>query len=186
MRYAVEFFFDDNTERYVKDIWNELKAQGITAFMADIEELRPHITVAVYNSEIPIEKFITQFINVTKAMSKIDVKFDAISIFPTTGTVFLSPTMTFQLFNTHGDYCNALKEYDNFDNYNGFNLPDNWSPHCTLATRLNPITLISALECCLNKFKPLTGKINEIGIVKLDYINDNCISSKTIFSTVLS
>lgn len=186
MSYAVEFFFDDTIERYVRDVWNELKARNISTFMADIEELRPHITVAVYNSEIPIEQFISQFEIATKALRQIDVKFDAISVFPTSRTVFLSPTMSSQLFNTHVDYCNALKEYNNFDNYNGFNLPDNWSPHCTLATRLNQETLISALECCLNRFQPLKGKINEIGIDKLEFINSNCVSSKTIYSMVLS
>jgi hypothetical protein len=72
--YAVEFFLDENFESYVKDIWSGLKTNGITSFMADIEELRPHITVAVYNSELPIEQFICRFDAATKKMSKIDVK----------------------------------------------------------------------------------------------------------------
>ena len=50
----------------------------VTVFISDIEELRPHTTVAVYNSEFPIEQFISQFINITRSMSKIKVQFEAI------------------------------------------------------------------------------------------------------------
>ena len=79
--YAVEFFLDDNIENYVRNIWSGLKTNGITPYMADIEELRPHVTVAVYNSELPFEKFIRQFDSVTKTMCQIDVKFDIVSTF---------------------------------------------------------------------------------------------------------
>ncbi|MFD2613167.1 2'-5' RNA ligase family protein [Paenibacillus gansuensis] len=186
MSYAVEFFFDNDIERYVKDTWTELKTKNISSFMADIEELRPHITIAVYNSEIPIEQFITQFEIATNEMQPIDVKFDAISIFPTSGTLFLSPTMSSQLLNSHVHYCNALRQYNNFDNYNGYNNQDNWTPHCTLATRLNKENLIFALEHCLHRFQPLRGEIIEIGIAKLEFNNGVCVSSKTIYSKVLN
>jgi 2'-5' RNA ligase len=186
MSYAVEFFFDETIESYVRDLWNGLKTRDISSFMAEVEELRPHVTVAVYNSELPIEQFISRFEIATKTMTPIDVKVDSISIFPTSGTVFLSPTMTSNLFNTHREYCNALAEYNAFDNYSGYNLPDNWSPHCTLATRLNQEILVRAFDYCLDRFNPMKGRIIEIGVVKLEYVNGNCVSSRTIFSKVLS
>ncbi|WP_282942152.1 hypothetical protein [Paenibacillus sp. RC67] len=47
--YAVEMFFDTNLEDFVKDVWKELHHQSISSYMYDIEELRPHLTLAVYN-----------------------------------------------------------------------------------------------------------------------------------------
>jgi hypothetical protein len=111
------------------DIWSEFKIADITSFMADIIELRPHVTVAVYNDKLPIEQFKGRFITATTEMSKINVKFDIISIFPTSGTVFIAPTMTSKLIETHRKYHNELAEYNAFEIGNGFNLPE-WDPHC--------------------------------------------------------
>jgi hypothetical protein len=181
--YAVEFFFDEITESYVRDIWVGLKKHGITSFMADVEELRPHVTVAVYSSELPIDQFISRFDVVTKKMSKIDIKFDIISTFVTTSIIFLPPTMTSQLFETHRHYYNKLAEFNIYDKYNGWNFPDQWDPHCTLA-KPNKNQLIETLDYCLNRFKPMKGSINEIGVVKLEFA-DKCVSSKTLFSNLL-
>jgi hypothetical protein len=182
--YAVEFFFDDSFESWVKDIWSGLKTQGITSFMADIEALRPHITVAVYNSELPIEEFISRFDVVTKKMSHMHVKFDIVATFPTSRTVFLAPTMTSYLFETHRKYYNELAEYNVFDNYNGWNFPDDWSPHCTLG-KTDQDLFVKTMDFCLTRFKPMKGRIIEIGVVKLEFVDGKCVSSKTLFSNLL-
>jgi hypothetical protein len=182
--YAVEFFFDEITESYVRDVWSSLKTQGITSLMADIEELRPHVTVAVYNSELPIEQFRSRFDVATKKMSQIDVKFDIVSAFPASGTVFLPPTMTSHLFETHREYYSELAEYNAFAN--SYYIPDGWDPHCSLAIKLNHSSLIKTLNYCLSGFNPLKTKIIEIGVVKLEFVNGECISSRTLFSNILN
>ena len=184
--YAVEFFLDEKFESYVRNIWSGLKTTGITSYMADIEELRPHVTVAVYDSELPLEHFISRFDSATKNMSQIDVKFDIISTFPTSGTVFFPPTMTSHLFETHRQYYNDLAEFNTFENRNGYSFPERWDPHCTLATHLNDELVIKTLDYCLGGFSPMRGKIIEIGVVKLEFIKGECVSSKTIFSNSLN
>lgn len=181
--YAIEFFFDTQMEDFVKDIWTGLKINGITSNMADIDELRPHITVAVYNSDLPIELLVRRFDTATKQMSPIDVKFDVVAAFPTSGTVFVSPTITSQLFESHRQFYYSLGEYDAFANE--YYIPDSWVPHCTLAIMLNQNLLLKTLEYCLNRFNPLKGRITEIGVVKLEYLDSKCVSSKTIFSNLL-
>ena len=128
--YAVEFFLDEKFESYVRNIWSGLKTTGITSYMADIEELRPHVTVAVYDSELPLERFISRFDSATKNMYQIDVKFDIISTFPTSGTVFFHPTMTSHLFETHRQYYNDLAGFNTSENRNGYSFPERWDPHC--------------------------------------------------------
>jgi 2'-5' RNA ligase len=183
--YAVEFFFEDAFEERVKDLWSCLKIDGISSFMADIEELRPHVTVAVYSSGLPVQQFISHLAATARGMSRMNVTFDAVSAFPTSGTVFLAPTMTSALFVAHRNYYHDLAEYNSFDSYNGLNFPDNWSPHCTLAARLNQDQLNKALKYCISRFEPTRGTITEIGLVKLEFVSGKCISSKTLFSCLL-
>jgi hypothetical protein len=113
------------------------------------------------------------------------LKFDIVSTFPTSGTIFLPPTMTSDLFKTHREYYNDLAEYNTLEIGNGYNLPDGWDPHCTLATRLNKDELIKSLDYCLYRFNPMKGRIIEIGVVELEFANDKCVSSRTLFSNLL-
>lgn len=56
--YAVEFFLSSPIDEFVRDIWSDLKERDITSNMANIKELTPHISVGVYNSELPIDEFL--------------------------------------------------------------------------------------------------------------------------------
>ncbi|WP_408006331.1 hypothetical protein ACJROX_16635 [Pseudalkalibacillus sp. A8] len=89
MKYAIELFFDKKNERYVKGIWEGLKEKGITTNMADIEEIRPHITLAVYDSELPIDQYIQTFEKATIMIPSFKVKFQSLSIFPPSGNYLL-------------------------------------------------------------------------------------------------
>ena len=188
--YAVELFFDKNIERYVKGIWEGLKINGISSYMADIEEIRPHITVSIYNSELPVDKFIDAFNKIAKSISKINVRFDVIATsppnpdFPKNSLVYAPPIINSQLFETHRNLYNELLEYNTFANKHY--LPEQWNPHCTISILQDKESLMKTLDYCINHFQRLDGKINEIGIVKLEWSNGTCVSSKTIFSNVLS
>lgn len=48
-KYAVELFFDERTEQYIRGLWRELEQNGITDSMMSIAEIQPHLTVAVYD-----------------------------------------------------------------------------------------------------------------------------------------
>lgn len=119
-------------------------------------------------------------------MSQIDVKFDIISTFPTSGTVFFPPKMTSHLFETHRKYYTDLAEFNTFENENGYNFPERWDPHCTLATHVNHEQVLKTIDYCFGGFSPMSAKIIEIGIVKLEFNKGMCVSSKTIFSNSLN
>ncbi|WP_221565368.1 2'-5' RNA ligase family protein [Alkalihalobacillus sp. TS-13] len=188
MKYAVELFFDENTEGYVKSIWEGLKNKGITSKMADIQEIRPHITLAVYHAGIPIEQYIRTFKNAVDKLSSFKVKFESLSVFPPSGdfptsVVFAPPTMTTQLFNIHQQFYKDFQEYTAYANE--LYLPENWTPHCTYAIGLDDEAMSKTLNYCHDRFEPKECTITEIGVVEIR-MEDLIPSSKTIFSKQLT
>jgi hypothetical protein len=178
--YAVELFFDKPVDDFVRGIWEDLKRNDITSNMASIKELTPHISVGVFNRELPIEQFLIKMEGFNK--NQLDVRFDILATFPTTGTVFMGPTITSDLFKLHRDFYKEFQEFNDFaaDYY----LPNKWNPHCTLAIRLEQQDLIKTFDYCVTKFKPMDARINRIGVVKIEFLNEEW-SSKTIFSKSL-
>ncbi|WP_412969150.1 2'-5' RNA ligase family protein [Fredinandcohnia sp. 179-A 10B2 NHS] len=156
--------------------------------MANIEEIRPHITLAVYNSELPVENYINSFRFFTENLTQIEVNFDILSTFPPnekfhTSVVFMPPTITSHLYETHRQFYKELIKYNSFANE--LYVPERWNPHCTLAIGLDKQSLFKTFEYCISHFRPLEGKIKEIALVKIDLV-DGIPISKTIFSTLLN
>jgi 2'-5' RNA ligase len=181
--FTVEFFFEDSFEKYVKSIWKGLSDNQITSNMYDIAEIRPHITVAVYNHIPNLEGYVVRLKSFFKDVSEFNVKFDALSTFPTSGTLFIDPTVTEGLIQLHKKYHNEFGDLaEQANNY----LPEIWAPHCTLAIRLNTAQMLEAISYCYKEFSPFISKITEAGLVKLDFNSNNkCLSSRTVASIAL-
>jgi 2'-5' RNA ligase len=180
--YAIELFLSSPIEDLVRGIWSDLKKYDITSNMANIKELIPHISIGVYSSELPIEEFLSKFDFIN--LHQMDVKFDVLGMFPSSGTVFMAPTITSELLESHREFYKEFKEYNSLAS--DYYLPDKWNPHCTLAIKLDHSSLVKTMDFCLSKFTPMIGKINKIAVVKLEFSDGECISSKTIYSKSLN
>ncbi|UVI30856.1 2'-5' RNA ligase family protein [Paenibacillus spongiae] len=177
--YAVELFFDTDMDRCVRRSWRELHELGISSGMHEIEELRPHITVAVYNEVERIEPLLEKvgvFMAERKAMS---LKFDVVGTFPTTRTLFLSPTITEELIQFHADYY-AQCGGEWMASVSPFYVPGSWNPHCTLATKLDGERFIQAVAHVMPQFMPLRGETAELGVVKLHWREGRCVRSPLV------
>ncbi|MBD7969245.1 2'-5' RNA ligase family protein [Paenibacillus gallinarum] len=182
--YAVELFFEEEFEKYVKNIWKGLKDQNISSNMYDISYLKPHITMAVYSDIPSIESICRRLSTYFDSVIELELKFDVLASFPTTGTLFIDPTVTEDLLKMHKKYHAEFS--DLFEFSNPYYIPNNWVPHCTLAIRLSPEQILDAMKYCYKDFVPLRSKVIEVGIVKLEYDSNNvCISSSTIASNKL-
>ncbi|RCW39727.1 2'-5' RNA ligase family protein [Paenibacillus prosopidis] len=180
--YAVEFFFEESFEQYVKGIWKGLHDEKITSNMYEISEIRPHITVAVYNDIPDLEMYFTRFNSFFKDVSELEIKFDVLASFPTSGTLFIDPTVTEGLIKLHKQFHKEFEDLLEFANQ--YYIPNNWDPHCTVAIRLNSELMIEAMKYCYQDFTPHKSKIVEVGLVKLGFKSNKCISSPTIMSNV--
>lgn len=176
--YALELFFGPELNQYVKNSWQQLKDLHITSAMLNIQDLRPHITVAVYDQIEDLESFCKQLENHMSDQKKLALTLDSIATFPSTNTVFVAPTMTSDLFYLHRNYYEAFQAYSK--SVHVYYTPDRWIPHCTLAIHLTKIQMARAVACCLNHFKPFQSSIESIGLVQLQYDGATCIRSSTI------
>ena len=181
--YAVECFFDPVSEDYVRSIWRGLQSAGITSSLQAIEGLRPHVTVAVYDADLPFDPFIRRFDAFAQHVPSMALKFDAVAVFPTSGTVFAHPAMTDALFHVHRRYYQEMASFQSYAN--PYYVPDSWNPHCTFAINLDVHALDAALQHCIGAFRPMQARLTEIAVVKLEYTEGACIRSRTICSRLL-
>lgn len=76
---SIELFFEENFEQYLKGFWKGLHNEKITSNMYEISEIRPHLTLAVYNDIPDIEIYCTRFNSFFENIAEFNIKFDALS-----------------------------------------------------------------------------------------------------------
>lgn len=165
MQYAIELYFNKELEE---------KIQGLAQKVADLSrkflewKTRPHITLACFNDvdEAKCVKLLQEFANKHRA---IPAFFDSVGMFTDTKVVFLSPTMTRNMYQLQGELHEFLKEFDTkgWEWY----LPDSWAPHCTVALtgEDEDDVFYQASELILREFEKLEGKYVSVGLVKITF-----------------
>ncbi|MFD1851287.1 2'-5' RNA ligase family protein [Oceanobacillus bengalensis] len=160
--YGLIAIFDETTEELIKNIWKELKDNFISSYAYEVEDRKPHITLASYNN-INKKDFIKQMDVTYQNQSVIDIKFNTIGSFLSSGALFFSPTTTKDLIEFH---LNHHKDFESFnDNPNSLYLPNNWIPHCTIANRLSQEKLNQAFDYCSKRHRTIRGKIVEVVLI---------------------
>jgi 2'-5' RNA ligase len=163
MPFAVELYFDQQTETEVRAIWNELADNGISDAMSQGDAC-PHVSLGVYRDlEISsCSDALSRFAGVT---SRLDVTLASLGLFPTSeGVVFLAPVVTSDLLNLHERF------HRQFAGFSGspwsYYLPGNWVPHCTLAIGISSELLPRTIEICERMVRPFHGRFERVGIVE--------------------
>lgn len=184
--FAVEMFCDHPLEDFVKEMWIAFHHQAISSYMYDIEEIRPHITLAVYNevqaTQMPV--FHERFYHFFQHQRQVEIQCDSIGIFPVTGTCYLAPTVTQELLQLHAAFHNRFEGYRYLSN--PYYTPGRWTPHCTLATQLHQDKVVEAVQYSLSRFRPIRAQIVEIGLVEIIFEEAKCVRSRTVASVPLA
>lgn len=168
MPFAIEMFFDKNSEEKIRGIWRSLKESGICSYMNDSGSI-PHITLSVFNKidVADTDKRLTSF---TESASKFSLLLLSIGAFPTEeGVLFLAPVVTEELLRFHKSFHNAfddLKE-DRWPYY----MPGSWVPHCTLSIDIGRERVHEALDTVIKKYRPLIIEVDRIGLVEFHPVN---------------
>ncbi|WP_211745637.1 2'-5' RNA ligase family protein [Paenibacillus sp. Marseille-Q4541] len=177
--YGVVIHFDVETEAYMKQLWVELSVGGISKYAEEVSERRPHITLASYN-ELHSKELIDTFEAVYRNIPKFEMKLSTLGMFVNTGTLFIAPTPTQELITFHNVHHHKFIMYE--ESSNPLYKPNNWIPHCTIANRLTQEKLLEAIHYCNTRIQELTVIIDEVSIIKPEYMNNKCVSAPVIVS----
>jgi 2'-5' RNA ligase len=163
MLYAIEMFFDENSETNIQRIWRSLKESGISSYMNDSGSV-PHITLSVFN-KIDVNDVNNRLVSFSEKISKFTLSLSSIGAFPSEeGVLFLAPIVTEKLLHIHHLFHNSftdLKE-DQWPYY----LPGSWVPHCTLSINTKREKVHEALDIVIKAYSPLRIEVNRVGLVE--------------------
>jgi 2'-5' RNA ligase len=164
MPFAVQLFFDGETDTAIRRIWRELAEDNVAPYL-HASANRPHLTLGIYEelelaeSSAALGAFAAEEPSFPFAMRHI-------GSFPPTNeaVVFCAPVVTQRLIALHarihallgGIAAGPDERY----------LPGNWIPHCSLATHCPAERALDAVAVCLRLFSPIEGSVVAIGVIQ--------------------
>lgn len=167
MKYAIEMYYDEATEKAILDLANKIADKGISTKYLEWKT-RPHVTLACFSDvdEAKCRALLDEF---AKNHSIKPENLDAVGMFSDTGTIFLAPTMNRELFDLQRDLHECMAAFDTtgWEWYR----PDMWVPHCAVAlTNEDPeAAFFEASDLVLHEFKKLYGQFVSVGLVKITF-----------------
>lgn len=165
MAFAVVLFFDAATEATVRQVARSLVPDGIPADPF-VGELRPHVSLAVCE-ELDTARFEPEFMAFAAAKAPSDFTFTSVGVFPTVdaGVLFLAPVVTQELLRTHAEFSSLFARHAVAPQ--GYYLPGNWVPHCSLALNLPRDRVATVVDAtCRATALPLRGRFETIGLMQ--------------------
>ncbi len=174
--FAVIALFDNNTEVNIRNIWSKLRDQSISAYAFEVENRKPHLTLASYSS-LDLDEFIKEVDHFYDNKATIPISYQSIGTFLSTGILYLAPTMTEELFTLHRSHH---QHFSLFSDSDSLYAPGQWIPHCTIANRLSNKQLLAAYSYCVQQSK-IKGRIEAISVIEiLDNGKVNTIFTKEL------
>jgi len=178
--YAIEIFFNNEFDEYVRGMWKRLYDNNISYFMEDIEGVVPHIALSVYN-DVNSEKLKKDFSKyVEKDFRSFELYFDTIAMFKATGVIYTRANINTQIFNLFMDVKKAFKNYSR--NESVFYSPERWNPHCTLGKLDGNEKIGEAFQFCYDNFEPKKVMVCEIALIEVAFEGDKCLVCRTLSS----
>jgi len=164
MPFAVEMFFDENADKLVRQVWDDLARAKVNAFMID-GGYRPHVTLGVFEGYTSPE-FESELRLFTEKRGVFSIKFDYLGVFPRPeGVVYFGAVVTGQLLSIHGEFARHFAPL--MMGIRPYYLPGSWVPHCTLAYGLSMAAIPSVVEQCSRVTLPLAAQVRQIGLVEI-------------------
>ena len=177
--YGVVLHLDSNTERIINDLWKELSDNGISSYAYEIQNRKPHITLADY-SDLEEANYKELFEQYYESAPKMCLTFSMFGTFIKSGVLFLSPNPTKELIELHLNHHNHFKQYSNLSN--SMYYPERWIPHCTIANRLSSQKLLEALQYSTNRLETIQAEVQEISFIKMQIQDNKYIRVETILN----
>ncbi len=164
MPYAVHLFFDEETDRTIRSVWQEMSESGVAPYLG-VSGNRPHISLALCEC-LDLERCESGLKELIAKFNPLVVSFQTLGIFPPpNATVFTGPVVTQELLALQREVdglLNSCCTWPEFDYYR----PGHWIPHCTLAMEFDDSQLPRALEIAGHLKLPHNGSIDGVGVIE--------------------
>ena len=167
MKYAIEMYFDQNTEDKIMSLAQKVADKGFSTKFLEWKT-KPHVTLAIFN-DVDEQRCIELLQEFIRGKTQIPAFLDSVGMFNDTKTIFLNPTMTRKMYQLQEDLHVAMEEFDKkgWEWY----LPDGWVPHCTIALNGEDEedVFYRTSELVLREFEKMDGKYVALGLVKITF-----------------
>jgi len=166
MPIAVELEFDEKSDRFIREIWQEMSEKEVSSFLFHSKSV-PHITLGMFDIKKENgEKLVEDIREFCTEISKIEIELSSIGVFKGDKNVlFLAATVTKDLLDLHDRFYEKLKIYRElaWEYY----LPDIWVPHVSVAMDVDNDNLYKAMDIVLGKFKKTKATVEKTGIISV-------------------
>ncbi len=167
MQYAIELYFDSETESFVQALCQSIADKGISTKFLEWKT-RPHLTLACF-SDVDEELAKERLSAFAAKHPALPAYLGSVGMFPDTSTIFLSPVMTSPMYQFQRELHEAMAGFDTggWEWYT----PDRWVPHCTVALTGEdaPEAFFRAGDLVLRSFRKTAGSFSAIGLVKITF-----------------
>lgn len=167
MQYAIELYFDPETEKQVLSLSQKIADAGISTRFLEWKT-RPHLTLACFSDvdEAECESLLKSFADAHPALP---AWLGSVGMFNDSRTIFASPMMTSGMYQFQRELHECMQGFDTkgWEWY----LPERWVPHCTLALTKDDgdEAFYKASELVLREFRKAAGKFTAVGLVKVSF-----------------
>lgn len=173
MQYAIELFYDAETEKKLFDLSKRIADEKISTKFLEWKT-RPHLTLACFN-DVDEEKCIKQLREFARNHKTLPAYIGSVGMFTDSKTIFVSPVMNSGMYAFQRELHEHMSDFDTagWDWY----LPDRWVPHCTIALTGEDgnDAFYKASDLILREFEKISGEFVEIGLVKVTFpVEETC------------
>lgn len=163
--YAVVIHFEEGSVQPIIRIWKALKKEGITQSLYP-NGILPHLTLGIFDS-LDCEACQKDIKTLTKESAITSIITDHFGIFPNPSPIiFAALAANYALIDLQKQTHHILENHvtGSWEIYK----PENWVPHCTLASNISGSDLLKALEICMQLKLPIELETTQIGIVDFE------------------
>ena len=164
MPFAVELFFDTQTEKQIYDAWKAIQKAGISSSLLDAGN-RPHVSLGVCN-RIDSSALELELSTFAASVAPFPLSLSSVGIFSgVEGVIFLGVTVTEHLLDVHAAFHKIFKTYA--QEQSEYYAVGKWVPHCTLAFGSSERPIAEAMPICRSIPLPISAEVKEIGLTEV-------------------
>jgi len=167
MQYAIEWYFDKETEQKLFDLAKRVADEKLSTKFLEWKS-RPHLTLACFN-DVDEEKCIKLLEEFAQSHKRMPAYIGSVGMFNDTKTIFVSPVMNRSMYQYQQELHEHLKSFDTkgWEWY----CPNRWVPHCTIAitSEDKESVFYKASDLILHEFAKMSGEFVSIGLVKITF-----------------